>query len=562
MAGKDISISIGAQNTASSILDQVGKDTKSLGSSVKKMGKDTVAATKTAATGFETLKAAAGPLLAVFAAFKAATAGFAFIGDSAAAFDVQEEAVRGLTKAIELSGDAVGPTIEQHKEWASAMQASVNVGDEVTLGLMKQASTLGVSNDQLQSVTKAAIGLSEATGQGLAESLKKVVGATNGNANALAELIPAIRGASTEAEKLAIINDVATKGLAQQQERAGTAAGSAQRLANSWGDFQEVIGEALAPVRAFISTGLAVLVETISTAVIPALQAIMPSAEGVASAMEMMREGIIKAVTMAEVILANFGSVWEIVKASVELQVIGIVESVKHGFTAVIPAYVEWFSNNFTTMISDAFSLATTIISNYIQNMADIMLALWDYVAGGFTGGADELFRQVGEIAGRSMTEGFIAQTESLPEIAARQLTDSEKMLAGKIDGLATNLGDQYAQKLAERLGASGGLAADALSVALGAGGLGSADSVLGALAGKGKSGGDALSATESRLLTRGRGSKMSAEDALNEIVKNTKQTSSSVQKVADAQAAQESALNNIAIAIENQDSLTITGAP
>lgn len=512
----DVTIDIGARNLASKVFDRVGKDVRGFTGmarraasgfvgSIRSMATTTKKSTGQMASSFNMLKTAAVPLLALFAAIKAATAGFRVIGQAASAFDTQQEAVRGLTQALEMSGDTVGPTIEQHKAFASELQQVANVGDEVTLGLMKQASMLGVSNDQLQDVTKAAVGLSEATGQGLEASLRLVQRAIEGDTGALARYIPAIRNATTEEEKLAIITQTAEKGIAQKADRALTAAGSAERLSNSWGDFLEVVGEALAPVRAFISTGLAVLVETIQSAVIPALAAIMPSAETVAAAMEKMRVGIVKAVTFAEVVLTNFGSIWEIVKTGAALQITGLVEDFRHGFTVVVPAYAKWFSDNFVNMISDAFNASITVVKNATLNMGDILVRLWDFVRSGMAGGSEKLFVDIGTIASRSLLDGFEAQTQALPEVLGRSLTDSEQEMMRKIGGLATNLGDEYQQKLAERLGASGPDAARAGQISLDPFGLGDqAKNVIANNAGAKSASAGSGSAVVSRLLTRG----------------------------------------------------------
>lgn len=520
---KDVEIVIGAKDQASAILRNVSSETKQMTRSVKTMASNTVQSTKKVEGAFQSLKAAAGPLLAAYAAFKGATAGLRIISDSAAAFDKQREAVRGLAQALEQSGDSAGPSIDQLQTFASELQKVTNVGDEVTLGLMKQASMMGVSNENLQDVTRAAIGLSEATGQGLEESLKKVNAAINGNAGSLQEMLPSIRNAATEEERLAIVLEASEKGLAQKAARAGEAAGSAERLSNSWGDFLEVIGEALAPVRAFISTGLAVLVETIQSAVIPALATIMPSAETVASAMAAMKAAIVQAVTVVEVVIGNFGTVWELASVSTQLYVTSIANDVMHAFTSTIPQYINWFSENFVALITDAFSAVVTVIKNRIKQMGDLIIALWDFVKSGFKGGAEKLFADVGSIASRNLLEGFQSQTKELPKIVSRSMTDGEQAMAGKIGSLAGKLGAEYRDKLSSRMSEAGESAGDDL---LGGINLKAKEAVIAAKDAAAEvakenvqktSAVQNLTATESRLQTRG-----SADQASDKIAKNT----------------------------------------
>lgn len=496
----DVEIVIGAKDAATKTLQKVAGGTRNMSRSVQTMATKTKRSTEKVSKAFTALKSTVLPLLAAFAAFKSATAVFRVVGSSAEAFDIQADAVRGLTMAIELSGDAVGPTIDQHKEWASALQNVVNVGDEVTLGLMKQASMLGVSNDQLQDVTKAAIGLAEATGMSLQSALTKTNEAINGNASGLQRYLPALRQATTEEEKLAIIMETSQKGLAQKADRAKTAQGAGERLANSWGDFLEVIGKAMAPMREFISRGLTVLVETIQTSVIPALNAIMPSAESIGVAMAKMRTTIISAVTIAEVVIGNLGNIWELLKTKVALVVTSIAEDVKHAFTVVIPSYGKWFADNFTNMMVDAFTGIVTALSNAATNIKDIIQVLWKNVKSGFSGGFGAAMSEIADIASRNLLEGFEAKTKALPKIMARSITDGEREMMAKIGGLAGNLADEYTSKMKARLSASAdgkGLLGD-LNL-LGIGGATDADGSGGKL---GSSSGGAVS---SRLLTRGK---------------------------------------------------------
>lgn len=507
MAG-DIEMVIGAKDLATRTLNDVGKQAGDLGKSVRGMSRSATADTKRVEGAFQSLKAAAGPLVAAFAAFKTAVAGFQFFRDSAAAFDVQEEAVRGLTQAIKLNGDTIGPTIEQHEAFASALQNAVNVGDEVTLGLMKQASMLGVSNDKLQDATKAAIGMSEVTGQGLEASLQAVTRAMSGNFSQLERYVPAIREASTEQEKLAIIAEMAGKGMDQQAERALTAAGSAQRLSNTWGDFQEVIGEALAPIRMLINNGLNVLIETIQTAVIPALQAITPSIETVNLWMEKLRAGVITSVTTVEVIVGNLPKIWGIVVDSISLQVVRIIEVTRHAFTEVIPAYARWLGENFPNIFRDAYISVLIITQNFGRNLGRATSAIFDFVRGGMEGGLSGLSQRLGDAMFVGLMDGFEAKTSALPEVAARRITETEKLLAERVGKATDDVMGELREKLAERLGAAGmegGIEmAKAIDLQLkniealkgigGAGGMGGLASAV-----------QNLSSTESRLLTRGR---------------------------------------------------------
>lgn len=520
---KDIEIVLGAKDQATAILQKLSAETASVGRSVKAMADKSSRATSTMGKAFAGLQAAAGPLIAVFAAFKAVQGTFGFFSSAAAAADTQAEAERGLAKAIELAGDAVGPTIEQHKAWASQLQSVANVGDEVTLGLMRQASMLGVSNENLQNVTSAAIGLSEATGMSLDEALKKVNETINGNDEALAEHIPALRNMASAEERLAAVSKLAGDGLAQKADRAKTAMGAAERLANSWGDFKEVIGSALEPVRLLVSSGLATLVEVVQTAVIPAIKSIMPSAAAMSKVMERVRTSIITAVTTIEVIVGNLGTVWEIAKDSAKLQLIRMAESVKHTLTVVIPAYATWFGENFTNILGDAFNLAKTVITNFAVTAQDVISKMWTFISSRGEEGAPQLALSLAKAMATDFKKGFEAQTEPLPEIMERQITDGEKDLQSRISTMTGDLAEQIRTKLAERLGGTGGDVMkgimDSINLAIN----GTDDAIQAK-----KKEVASLQAVEGRLLTRAPGSNPLLEEAkkqtkaAEQIAKNT----------------------------------------
>lgn len=515
---KDVEIVIGAKDKASSVLKRVSQSTSLFRRETMKLTTTAKKNEKQIDQNTNSLARLAKRLTIAFAALKGAQGAFRFVGSSLGAFEEQERAVRGLTNAIELSGDVTGPTIEKHKAFASSLQQIANVGDEVTIGLMKKASMLGVSNDKLQSTTKVAIGLSSALGIDLETALKRTIGATAGVFGELNEMIPAIRNAETETEKLAIVQELAAKGLAQQASDAQTAAGAGQRLANSWGDFKEVAGQALAPIKELVASGLAVLVEAIQQAVIPAIKNLVPSGAAVASMMEKMRTTIITAVTAVEVVILNWSKIWNIVSLKMQLVATSIAETIRHYFTDVIPQYLEWFGRNWTNLLSDALSLGVTIVQNSVANMIDILARMWELVSSGFEGGFQAAMADIGQIAARNLMEGFEAKTESLPEIAARQLTRGEQGLMNAIGKMSSEIGNEYQTKLAERLKMANKEA--------GAGLLDGLNLEASKINKKTKQSQQA-SAVESRLLTQGRTENIRKEmlELLKQVVKNTKIT-------------------------------------
>jgi hypothetical protein len=456
-----------------------------------------------------------GALAAAYVAVKAGVALLGGLDKVNAAYDQQVAGVEGLEVALKLQGVAVDVESKRLQAFASDMQKLTGVGDEVTLGLMRQAAMLGVDADQLDDAAKAAIGLSEATGKGLEESLMLVQKGLEGDLNAFGEVIPAIRTMKTEEEKLAAVLALSQRGLEAKAEASNTVAGMSERASGAVGDLMESVGALLAPVRMLISSGIKTLAESLQTLLVPAVAYAEEVLANIGPLMDYVKgkviaavNGIVAAFTFFEVILTNLDSVWAIVVSQAELYMLQISGVVMHALTEVIPAYAAWFGENFVNLIRDGLNLAYTITVNRIAKIVDALAALWDFIA---SGGSSDVLGQLGEIAGRSYLEGFESSLTSLPDVAGRAISEREKELAGTVNRIATDLGDQFSKKFAERMiGVSDGLSDDFdSSIDLKSAGM------LGA-GGGGKSGDANLSAKESRLLSRGPG--MRPEDLLDQI--------------------------------------------
>lgn len=451
-----------------------------------------------AATG---LQAAFGPLLAIFAAVKSVQGIANLIGESNEAYKVQEKAARGATQA--------------QLDYTSQIQRVLGVGDEVSLGLMKQAANLGISQDKMNDVTLAAIGLSKATGAGLDESLKKVNQAIRGNANALGEAIPGLQNLTTEQQKLAAISELANRGLANQKAETQSLEGIQTRAANSLGDLKESIGAILAPIRAVISYGWAVFAETMQSVLVPAVDMAKVAMNGLPVVMDYVAKGIVGAITIIDVVITNLPDVIGFALAQGELWLVKFVEAFKHFFTVEIPAYASWFADNWLNLISDAMMAAVTVISNHLKNIGQSFVNLWDWVASGFEGGLSGLISKQMETINLNLLKGFEASTEPLPDVIARQITAREQQLADKMAGIGSRLGNEFSDKFNARLSAvQNNFDGFNAKVNL------TQDKSAMVNLGQQKAAAVELKSVESRLLTRGR-----ADDPNAKVADNTKAT-------------------------------------
>jgi hypothetical protein len=222
MAKKEISIVLRAKNELQVGLAKAGASLKSFGESALNVGK-------------------------VFAtAFVGAAASLtAFATKALVAYSGQETAVSALKASFRAYGDEIDVNTESIKQLASAMQQETGVGDEVLIQRAAKLKMLGVETDALGEALKATVALSQ---YGLEEeaAIKAVAQAREGNFSSLQRYIPALRSASTEAEKQIILNDFLARGYDAQKATLGTLAGQWGLLKNNVGDAWEEIGAAIA----------------------------------------------------------------------------------------------------------------------------------------------------------------------------------------------------------------------------------------------------------------------------------------------------------------------------
>jgi len=155
----------------------------------------------------------------------------------------QEESERDVASALRAHGDDVEKLLPQLKKQARAIQDITRFGDEMNLAMMTTLRNLGVQGSALGTATKQAIGLSKALGLDANSAARYTALASQGEFTILQRYVPALRAATTQAEKQAIVTDLMNKGWQQAQENANTTAGQIDRLANAFGDLGETIGE-------------------------------------------------------------------------------------------------------------------------------------------------------------------------------------------------------------------------------------------------------------------------------------------------------------------------------
>ena len=543
---------IGGKNQAQPAMTAVEKSLQRLEQKTDSVGRST-----------QRLAAVTGTLTTVYLAVKVALAALGGLNRINAAYDAQTESVKKLNSALQIRGAAEASKGMQ--DVAKSIEKMTGVSDNAALALMQQASGMGFATDRMDDAAKAAIGLGNAMGKDAASALGDLKQALEGNFDAFTAVNPQIMYMRTNQEKLTAVMAIANQGLAQQAKDMTTVAGSGRRADSAMSTLMESIGKIIAPIRVLINAGLRHLATSLDSLLAPAVEyataamarmepiinaasqyltVLMTSVKNIAGAMlefvsnvlqsafgtgmsdmmSMLSDGgnmmdwltskvvsamnsVVAAFTVAEVVITNLDNVWEMASAYAEKSLIAIQENVMHAFTETIPAYVMWFGENFINLIKDTFNGVITIITNAGRIIGESVYQIFQFIASGGEGGIEGLMAGLGQAASISLLDGFKSSLTSLPEIAERQLTQREKDLAEKIGAVGGRLGQEFSDKMKERMIGVGSTLSSEVQNAASSIDLKMRPSVLM----------QGIPATEGRLLTRGPGTRL--PDQMSRII-------------------------------------------
>ena len=485
------------------------------------------AKTESLASSTKLLTSITGGLALAYGAVRGAMALLGGLDKINAAYDESAEAVKGLETALRLQGASVETESARLQEFASSMQSLVGAEDDATLAMMKQASMMGVATEDLDDMAKAAIGLGEAMGTSAESGMEMMRRAQEGNFMAFQKQFPAMRAMTSDTEKLAFVTELAAKGLEAKADASNRVAGMGERANNALGDLMESVGALLAPVRILISAGITTLAESLSELLVPAVEYAENILANIGPVMDSVKSAIVAAIneiiywfTFFEVIFTNLDSVWLLIESRTELAMRQIGETIMHAVVEVIPGYVMWFGQNIINLFRDAFNGVVAIVGNATGMIVDVIGELWVFIFEDMGSGSAALGERIGAILASGLTTGFESSLTDLPDIAARTISDREKQLAETIGTVGANLGQEFADKFAERaVGMSADVAGELdknIDLKMNA-----IDAATGSGASKRKDGtvGSSINAMESRLLTRGPGSQMSVPQLLERVI-------------------------------------------
>lgn len=452
--------------------------------------RDTATATSGLSAMMGTLKGVVAPAIAAFGAFRGATAITGFLKSSVQEFEAMRLATRGATEA--------------QKAFADSVQSVTGADADSILALMRQAKQMGINEDKLEGLASTAVGLSEVLQVDLESAFQKVLHASEGNLEVFNKLIPGIKDLESNEAKLAKVMEVANEGLKQKQGALATLTGVTEQAKHSWGNFKEAIGEIIAPLATLTIQGFKVTADVLTEAVTPAVNITRLAFSNLKEMVESISVTMAATLAAIEVGWNEFTNVFQAAILIAQLSWEGFKNDLAHAFTTTLPAYVKWFSGNFTNLFFDAFNASLTAFKNFHANLGEGMLKLWDWIQSGMEGGLTSLTSSISEIAGRNLLEGFEATTSALPEMIGRALTSEELRLAAELASMGESLGESFNEAFKRRM--------DAMKANLPKPDLDDGKSGVNTAA--------QLKAVEARLLTRG-----PADNPQKAIQRNTEQT-------------------------------------
>lgn len=404
-----------------------------------------------------TIKNVAKAAIAVFAAKELFSWGKSFL-DSA--MEAQEGAAL-LDLTIKNLGDKASMSADDVKDFAGEIMKVTKFEDDAAIAAQTLFMRLGTLDaSAIKRATVASADLATVLGGDMEAASMKIMTALKSPENGIAALKQAGIKFTDEQKNM-------VKALVEAGDEAAAQEIIMSQLEASIGGAATTIGETASGKMAIFTNRLGDVGEMIGTAMLPALDMLMPVLDGlvvwleesggpaVVSMMETMTDwgktitdyvgpvfkwfvdaGIL-AFTAVQTVIQNFGKSADFALTGFVLAMVRTVENVKHFFAEAMPAYLEWFGRNWKAVFWDAGQMVVSVTSNMWKNL----VSFWEGVKSLFSGGGFNF-----EMT--PLLEGFERTTEKLPEIAKRVKGEMEQGLEMKMDKLGGELSNAFAANL------------------------------------------------------------------------------------------------------------------
>lgn len=148
-----------------------------------------------------------------------------------------------LSQAIERVGGSSIEVMPKVEALADSIENLTTIDDDATKAAITLALSRGVTIESMESMTKAAVGLSAITGEGLEGSMSKLIRASSGQVRAFKMMGVQIDTTKSKQEQFNQVMAFAAKGLKSSGELGNTFQGMMTRVKNAAGDVIKTLGE-------------------------------------------------------------------------------------------------------------------------------------------------------------------------------------------------------------------------------------------------------------------------------------------------------------------------------
>ena len=229
---KDVKIRITAEDKTRKAIFGVKANLASLGRAGRAIGRGFSTLTSSLVRGFRNV---------MFATTALAAAGVALVKT----FTVQQDAEAALAAALGHTGQKLTDTMAKYKKFAAEIQKTTKFGDEAILAQMAYAKNLGVTEDQLEATTTAAIGLAAKLGIDLKTSMMLMGRAALGQTQMLTRYGIVLDETLTPQEKFNALLKIGANSFVLAEKAAQTTSGAFTQFKNKVGDVAEQLGRGI-----------------------------------------------------------------------------------------------------------------------------------------------------------------------------------------------------------------------------------------------------------------------------------------------------------------------------
>ena len=345
-----------------------------------------------------------------------------------------ERSSKKLDAVLTSTGGAAGVTGDEIRQLAGDLQRVTDFEDDATIGAAGVLATFTqIRGDTFKSAIVAAQDLSAVMGQDLQSSVVQVGKALNDPIKGITALsrvgVSFSEQQKQQIKQLMQVGDIAGAQaviLGELQKEFGGAAQAVSdpftRMGNVIGDIGESIGGAILPT-------LQAVAEMVASQVLPSIESVQTKFAGVG---DTIYSYVVPAIQKAIAYVTNWRAYAEIGILKVQLAFVQFGNTVAHVLTEMLPAYMEWFGNNWRALFTDLVSFTQTVFANLGENIGGAMTAIWDYIA---SGGTESL-----SLSWTPLLEGFKATAEALPQVAERIPSELEKKMQATLGTLQTEV--------------------------------------------------------------------------------------------------------------------------